>query len=79
MAIHTITFQATDNADYYRLTLAGPAEARVLARSEHALARADAIRAEWAHVEGLKSREKIAALIQQGAEEIGAKIARAAK
>jgi len=79
MAIHTITFQATDHADYYRLTLAGPAEARVLARPEHALARADAIRAEWAHVKGLKSREDIAALIQQGAEEIEAKIARAAK
>ena len=79
MAIHTITFHATDNADYYRITLASPAEARVLAQPEHALARADAIRAEWSHVEGLRSREKIASLIQQGAEETTAKIARAGK
>jgi len=79
MAIHTITMPITDAADYYRLTLASPAEARVLAQPDHAIARADAIRAEWSHVAGLKSREDIAALIQQGAEEIGAKIARAAK
>ena len=29
-------------------------------------ARADAIRAEWSHIDGVRSREKIAALIQQG-------------
>jgi hypothetical protein len=67
MTIRTITFQATDNADYYRITLAGLGEVRVLAHAEHALTRADAIRAEWAHLVGLKSREKIAAIIQRGA------------